>query len=722
MDVYRPDRLAEALRGPVAEAIAVVGRMIDGAEEQGDRSTAAQLAVEAALLCVKAGDTGRAESYMGTAMAAAEASGSETVRLVVAWRYTAMMSMLDRTADAVRYAKALSASLEPGHPLHVRVIGLSVSGTVAAASGRWREVLRVSEALSELLAEGAGSDARPLQGLVAQAELGIAEASMRLGDEGRATVHASRAFELARRHGMSAVGSSALGILFLTKSTPPGVDFGSWLEAAVAGYKERGDVLGQIGSGLVLAWLYREQGATERALALFADLEEAAVAAEQGFAWAKVMIWRAQLRTDVDRALHELTRGWAVLCEVAGAMADPGARQSLLIDWRTLAADTLEWLHGRCPRPLPAAAGRLAVTVMTALAGDGVAAALHGGGEDEDPAQEGAGPALDDLADALAARWRADALAPPDTLESLAGRDVLAYRVLEARADLLRGWRVHIDPYGAVEVAPFAVEGAAAQEIKRLADGDPRAPSPDPEVWRQAGAALLPAGLAAGAAEELLLVPHGPLWLVPFGALDLCGSALVEQRTLSHLPSLSQPRGTAVGRPLTAAVLADPLLPGIELELGALAEVTARPPVTAATAAGLERALEDAPEILFLGAHGEGSGPAFRLELEEEELALERLLAWRLPGWVIASSCLSGRHNAEVWPPSLVTVCRLRGAAHVLGATWEVPSRPTGRIVADTIRNVGGGDGPALALRRAQRAARARGWPVRNWAGLVTFG
>lgn len=720
MDVYRPDQLAEALSGPVAHAIPLIAQMIDEAGEQGDHATVAQLAVEAALLCVQMGDTGRAEAYVTTAMAAARAGGSETVRLVVAWRYAAMMSMLDRTADAVRYVKGLSASLGPEYPLHVRVIGLSVSGTVAAASGRWREVLRLSEAMSALLAEGADSDVRPLQALIAQAHLGIAEASIRLGDDARAVDHATRAFDLAHRYDLPAVGSSALGILFLKKEMPRSADFGSWLESTFARYRERGNLLGQIGSGLILAWLYREQGSTEQAFGLFADLEEAATAANQGFAWAKVMIWRAQLHTDVDQALRELTRGWEVLCEMAGAMADPDGRQSLLIDWRTLAAETLAWLHDRCPRPFPATAGRLAVTVMTALAGDGVAAALHQrGAEEADPV---GAAALDDLADALAARWSTEALAPPDTLESLAGRDVLAYRVLEARADLLRGWRVHIDPYGAVAVAPFAIEGTVANEIKRLADGDPRAPTPDPDVWRQVGAALLPAGLAAGAAEELLLVPHGPLWLVPFGALDLGGSALVEQRTLSYLPSLSQPRGSAVRRPLTAAVLADPMLLGIDLELEALAEVTARPPVTVTTVAGLESALNEGPEILFLGAHGDGRGFAFRLELDEEELALERLLAWRLPEWVIASSCLSGRHNAEVWPPSLVTVCRLQGAAHVLGAAWEVPSRPTARIVANTIRNVGDGDSPALALRRAQQAARAKGWPIRNWAGLVTFG
>src|SRR5205814_6563487 len=106
-------RFAAALSGPVDRAVTTISEMIEAARQDDDQAMVAQLAVEAALLYVKLGDTDSADAQMTAAVAAATASGNDVVRLIVAWRYVAMLSMLDQPAQALRYAHGLQASLDP---------------------------------------------------------------------------------------------------------------------------------------------------------------------------------------------------------------------------------------------------------------------------------------------------------------------------------------------------------------------------------------------------------------------------------------------------------------------------------------------------------------------------------------------------------------------------------------------------------------------------------
>ncbi|MEO1084379.1 MAG: CHAT domain-containing protein, partial [Acidobacteriota bacterium] len=111
-------------------------------------------------------------------------------------------------------------------------------------------------------------------------------------------------------------------------------------------------------------------------------------------------------------------------------------------------------------------------------------------------------------------------------------------------------------------------------------------------------------------ARRLLLVPDGPLWDLPFSALELDGAPLVNRFTLYSVPSL---RVLAALRLRPAAGRGDPLvLAGadgsglVAQQAGAVAEVLGVKVLAGpdATTVALQGHLESGPRLLHIAAHG----------------------------------------------------------------------------------------------------------------------
>ncbi len=106
------------------------------------------------------------------------------------------------------------------------------------------------------------------------------------------------------------------------------------------------------------------------------------------------------------------------------------------------------------------------------------------------------------------------------------------FRLTDAWPDRVRGFRLWISPDGEsvldpIEASPdlvFALAGV-------LGAGEVR----DPDAWEVLGRELLPEPLAdrlrsGEPGPPLVVVPHGPLWHVPFPALRAGGHTLIETR------------------------------------------------------------------------------------------------------------------------------------------------------------------------------------------------
>lgn len=254
----------------------------------------------------------------------------------------------------------------------------------------------------------------------------------------------------------------------------------------------------------------------------------------------------------------------------------------------------------------------------------------------------------------------------------------------------------------------------------------------------------------------LIVVPDGPLHLVPFAALPYRGAPLVETTSVVTAPSVSvvtAPRDEHRAADLSWVAVADPVfgvtdtrfdpsrpvrrevhatelarLPFSGREAAAIAELFASRSLRADVVQGYEATrlhvvngglagrsivhlathafVDDRrPErsALMLAGIDEAGAPHYgRLDVHEiSGLHLEADL-------VVLSACASagGRYVSGEGLVGLTRAFLFAGASSVLGSLWRVHDRGTGRLVVDFYRELLDGASPAQALRSAQNASR----------------
>ncbi len=241
---------------------------------------------------------------------------------------------------------------------------------------------------------------------------------------------------------------------------------------------------------------------------------------------------------------------------------------------------------------------------------------------------------------------------------------------------------------------------------------------------------------------RITIVPHGPLFGVPFGALvDGEGRYWIERHTLSYAPAAGIYRFTGahtltrtdlfrspafVGDPeaglkdLQGRALPD--LPGTRYE----AFTSAR--LVEAAGLGPARVLvgEEADEASVLQAAGEASLLHFATHgiVDDERpadsflalsprgaepdrdgrLTLDEIYSLRLKaGLVVLSACRTGRGRPSA--DGMVGLTRgffHAGAPSILATLWDVADQPTFRLMTDFYRGLGDGLDKDRALRRSQ--------------------
>ena len=278
---------------------------------------------------------------------------------------------------------------------------------------------------------------------------------------------------------------------------------------------------------------------------------------------------------------------------------------------------------------------------------------------------------------------------------------------------------------------------------------------------------LLPADPAA----NLIFVPQGSLFLVPFAALQNAeGTYLIEHHTILTAPSLqvlnllTQPPGTAadnrpflqaedalvVGNPSMPAVtipsdsglqtLQLAPLPGTETEAWAIGDLLGLSPLIGeqATEAQIKQQLPNAP-LIHLATHGlldygvpqasgvldvpgalaftPGAGEDGLLTAAEIfEMDLQAELA-------ILSACDTGR--GRITGDGVVGLSRAlitAGVPDVMVSLWAVPDMPTAALMTEFYRQLQQGQSKAQALRQAMLTTRQITPDPINWAAFTLIG
>jgi len=287
-------------------------------------------------------------------------------------------------------------------------------------------------------------------------------------------------------------------------------------------------------------------------------------------------------------------------------------------------------------------------------------------------------------------------------------------------------------------VRPGATEGPRGEALLRDARRELGA------LWSLLIAPLLP---AIGDVRRLLIVPHGPLHLVPFHALWDGQRHLIEQYEFVASPSASlyvhfarQPPAADAGASLVIGV-ADQAAPQIADEARQTAAELPGARLLLNEEATAQRVLEAGADsrLVHFACHGNfsASNPmASGLKLSDRLLTLRDIYGWRLRADLVTlSGCNTGRNVVQAGD-ELLGLLRgffAAGAAALLVSLWPAHDEISASFMRDFYtmwRSEGGllatGDQPrggkCAALRRAQlRVMSRRPHPV-FWAPFVLVG
>ncbi|MEV8550768.1 CHAT domain-containing protein [Streptomyces glaucescens] len=231
--------------------------------------------------------------------------------------------------------------------------------------------------------------------------------------------------------------------------------------------------------------------------------------------------------------------------------------------------------------------------------------------------------------------------------------------------------------------------------------------------------ALLPDGLRSELlgrpGSDLLIVPGGRLWRVPFAALpvsagdegrlsavarvtvtpSLSMATMVAEQAMAHEP----PTGA-----LTVAGYCNPSLPGAETERQALVSYENFVAWDGLDAARAALGGTGGPTFGVLSTHGE-PGPGLAqaaVDHSRRRLTAGEALLLSFPGVTALPICFGMNANLHDEPIGLLTVAQARGAVWVVGGYQKLRDRTTGWVLARTYERMRHGTHLVDALRDAQ--------------------
>jgi CHAT domain-containing protein len=248
----------------------------------------------------------------------------------------------------------------------------------------------------------------------------------------------------------------------------------------------------------------------------------------------------------------------------------------------------------------------------------------------------------------------------------------------------------------------------------------------------------------------VIFIPQGPLFLVPFPALqDATGKYLIEKHTITTAPAIqvldlthqqkqslsgSGKGALVVGNPTGETSQKLPPLPGTEQEAIEIARLHNTKAITGnqATKAAILQQMPQA-RIIHLAAHGlEGStggsvpGAIALAPLGKDNglLTANEILDLRLSAeLVVLSACDTGRG----WITSdgiigLSSSLIIAGVPSVVVSLWSIPDAPTAFLMIEFYRQWQRHRNKATALRQAMLTTMKKHPKPRDWAAFTLIG
>lgn len=243
--------------------------------------------------------------------------------------------------------------------------------------------------------------------------------------------------------------------------------------------------------------------------------------------------------------------------------------------------------------------------------------------------------------------------------------------------------------------------------------------------------------------KQLVIVPHGVLHYLPFGALMNNGRVLIEDHAIRVLPSASvqaqlegaTPNGNSIlifGNPDLGDAAMD--LPGAEAEARQVRTLWPESRVLLRKDASETLFKETSPHFssMHVAAHGQFS-PFAPLEsallLSPDETNDGRLTVAELYGLrlnadlVVLSACESGLGTMQSGD-EMVSLTRgffYAGTRSILASLWQIPDAETAYLM-ENFHGLNGKESWGEALRQAQLASKKRFDHPYYWAGFELFG
>jgi CHAT domain-containing protein len=253
-------------------------------------------------------------------------------------------------------------------------------------------------------------------------------------------------------------------------------------------------------------------------------------------------------------------------------------------------------------------------------------------------------------------------------------------------------------------------------------------------------ALLAPAAAQIAGAHTLVIVPDGPLWMLPFQALETpAGKFLVEEHAVVYAPSLTVLHET-LGRtrltgPPRALVIMGPPSADAETVKAGLREIygPALTTVYSGAEAGADHIRREVSgyQVLHVATHGvfQDRSPMLSYLVLAEQSAMDAREMMDLPlraGLVVLSACETGRGEAVNGEGLLGMTWALlvAGSPAIVASQWKVESRSTTDLMLAFHRGIKGGAAKADALRNASLAVMSN--PVYHhpfyWAAFDLVG
>ena len=347
-----------------------------------------------------------------------------------------------------------------------------------------------------------------------------------------------------------------------------------------------------------------------------------------------------------------------------------------------------------------------------------------------------AAPAADIAADAFDAAALQAALGDADALVEYGVQDdeLFACVVTHTGVSLKRrmaSWREVLDSLRATRFQIDTLRHGAAPVRQHLANLTERTQR---RLERLHALVWAPLASSLVQCRRVLVVPCGPLGLLPFAALHDGTQALAQRFELALVPSARlglrglRRQPTA---PRHALVLGESSrLPHAAYEARFVAGLFARGTALVGEQATLDALRAQAPQadVLHLACHAQfrSDNPMFSaLHLRDAPLSVEAVEALALrPGTVVLSACETGVSDADCGEEriGLVRAFLVAGAARVVASLWPVDDEVTSAFMADFYAALVAGEPPAKALRRAQTKLMASYPHPFFWAAFTLHG